>query len=372
MNTDNDDKDNILNKKNNLFKVIVYLGETRPFDNQDYGLKLIIELEKNGFHVAALILNESDPINQKSGALPDNTIKKYFIPYVLTLSKPEMKEMLKKKEISEEVNAWITDIKKLDIDLGVIFFGYWLPPEMYNVTKMGFINYHPGPLPYLKGIEPDTFIILEGWKKVWGAVHKVVPKFDEGDIISKTKIFKVSNYSTPIEVLIKLTDFGIDAIINALKNILNNKPTSKVNNGTTATIAKARKESYIQWDKDDTKIVDRKLRAFSGQDIKIRLKAFINDKLYYIFDLEAYKSNNKLIRSFKEGTIIGFYLQKGKYNLQPIIKVKDGVIIILAHEDNGAPENDLPFTKENIIAPKKRKKETNFKMIMNSVKSNVK
>jgi len=356
------------NKKS--IKILIYLGETRPFDNRDYGLELIIELEKNGYEVSALMIKKTDPINQNPDALSFKKIKKYFIPDVLTLNKPEMKEMLKKKEISDEVNAWIDDIKKLDIDLGIIFFGYWLPPEMYNVTKMGFINYHPGPLPYLKGIEPDTFIILEGWKKVWGAVHKVVANFDEGNIIAKTKIFKVSKYSTPVEVLVKLTSLGIDAILKAVKNLLNNKPAQKGGEGTLATFAGAKKESYIQWDKDDIKMIDRKLRAFCGQDIKIKLKTFINDRLYYVFNLETYKTNDKIIRSFKEGTLIAFYLQEGKYYLQPVIKAKDGVVILFAKEDNGVTESELYFNKEDLIAPKKRKYETNFKMIKKSIINN--
>jgi len=367
---DNDDEYSLLGGKKALFKIVIYLGESRPFDNKDYGLKLISEFIKKGYNVTALILKESDPINQKPDVLPVN-IKKFILPDVLTLKRTDIKEMLKRKDVLDKVNTWIGDIKKLDIDLGIIFYGFWLPPEMYDVAKMGFINFHPGPLPYLKGIEPDTFVILEGWKKAWGAVHKVVPNFDEGDIITKTKTLKVSKYSTPVEVLLKLTALGINAILKAIKNILNNKPAYKMKNGSIATIARARKESYIQWENDDIKMIDRKIRAFSGQDIKIRLKAVINDKLYYIYNLETYKSNNKLIRSFKEGTIFGFYQPEGNYHLMPIIKAKDGVVIILGHEDNGVPECDLPFTKENIIAPKKRKYETNFKMIKNSIMKNI-
>jgi len=356
--------------KNTSIKVIIYLGETRPFDNEDYGLKLIIELEKKGYNVAALLLKKSDPINQMPAETPVNKIKKIILPDVLTLSKPEMKEMLKREEVSQEINAWMEGVKKMDIDLGIVFFGFWLPPEMYNVTKMGLINFHPGPLPYLKGIEPDTFIILEGWKKVWGAVHKVVSNFDEGDIIAKTKILNVSKYSTPVDVLLKLTNLGIAAISEAIKNIMDNKPTYKVKNGTVATLARAKKESYIQWDKDDIKMIDRRIRAFSGQDIKIRLKAIINNKLYYIYNLEIYKTNNKFIRSFNAGTFLGLYLKEGSYYLKPIVKAIDGVVVLLAREDNGVPESEIPFTKENIIAPKKRKHETNFKMIKKSILSN--
>ena len=354
-------------KKNTAIKIIIYLGESRSFDNEDYGLKLILELEKNGFNVAAVILKESDPINQKLYDLSDKKIKKFILPDVLTLKKPEMKEMLKQKEISEEVNKWIEEIKKQDIDLGIIFFGYWLPPELYNAVKIGFINYHPGPLPYLKGMEPDTFIILEGWRKVWGAVHKVVPNFDEGDLITKTKIFKVSKYSTPVEVLLKLTALGVNTIVKAVKNILNNKPTYKFINGTAATLARAKKESYIQWDKDNIEMINRKLRAFCGQDIKVRLKAFFNSKLYYIFDLETHKTNDKNIRKFKDGEFMGLYNREGKYYLKPIIKAIDGVVVLFAYEDNGVSECDLLFNKENVIAPKKRKKETTFKMIKKSI-----
>ncbi len=361
---DEDDEHLYKNKEPNSFKIILYLGDTRPSDSEDYGLKLLLELERNNYNVAAIIIKESDPIN----LYPAIKLKKrLFIPEALTLIKPKIEEMLNDAESSREVSIWLDKIGEIDADLGIIFYGNWLPPRLFNIPKLGFINYHPGPLPFLKGMEPDTFIILEGWRKVWGAVHKVEANFDTGYIITKSRPLMISKYSTPIEVLVKLTNLGVEAIIRALKKILNNEPHYKLKEGSAATVARAKKESTIFWDRDSNDIIDRKLRAFCGQDIKIRLKASIDNKLYFIYDLETYNINDKYINNQKAGTLLGYYLSYGKYYLKPIVKTIDGVAILFADEDNGISESDILFSKEMIIAPLKRKHETNHQMIKESI-----
>jgi len=362
------------NKKD--MHIIVYLGETRPFCNEDYGLRLIFELEKNNYTVAALLLKESDPINRYP-ALWEK--KRFFLPEALTLRKAEMNQMLSREEVSRELDLWLDGIKNLDADLGIVFYGNWLPPELFAIPKFGFINYHPGPLPYLRGIEPDTFIILEGWRRVWGAVHRVDARFDAGAVITKTKRLRVSRYSTPVEVLHRLSELGIEAILRAVKSVLNNKSHYKVEDatrnvqgeelesGSLATLARAERESCILWESDTNEIINRRLRAFCGQDIRIRLKAHINDALHFVYDLETYRTNKKCIRSHKEGTLLGYYLYQGKYYLKPIIKTIDGAAVLLAEEENGRAENEIPFSKEDILAPAKKIYETDFKRIEKSI-----
>jgi methionyl-tRNA formyltransferase len=355
------------------FKIILYLGAARPFAEemqmpQDYGVRLIHRLKKNGHTLAGLLLAEDDPIRQSPVLTGE---KKFFLPEVLTLPKPQMEAMLaKEEEISKKLDVWFEEIRKLDADLGIVFYGNWVPPKLSNIPKAGFINYHPGPLPFLKGIEPDTFIILEGWRKVWGAVNRVEGHFDCGSIVAVTKTIKVSKYATPVEVLHALTALGVEAIIRAIKNIAKNKPSPirlAKKEGSSATFAMAKRESFISWEGDTGEMLSRRLRAFCGQDIKVRLKASINGKLNFVYDLETYRIRKKYIRSFKAGELLGFYLYPGKYYRAPIIKTIDGLVVLLAEEAAGRAEGEIPFPKEHILAPKKRTYITSRRGIKRSI-----
>ena len=341
-------------KRQPPFKLIVYLGETRPFSDEDYGAQLLLELEKNKYVIAALLLRESDPINQYPvfGGL-----RRFFLPEALTLPKPQMEALLAKEGTVCGLDAWLEEIRTLGADLGIVFYGHWIPPKLFTLPRLGFINYHPGPLPFLRGMEPDTFTILEGWRRVWGAVNRVEECFDSGDILARTKMLRVSRHATPADVLHTLTAYGVDAIIRAAKIILkNNQYRGKrvQGEGSLATIAMARRASRIQWDSDTCEVLRRKLRAFCGQDIGIRLKAHIEDKLYFVFDLEVWRTRKKRLRPYAPGAFLGRYLYPGKFLDMPIIKTADGAAVLLAEEARARADEAVPFPKEALLAPVKR------------------
>ncbi|MCX8059491.1 MAG: formyltransferase family protein [Spirochaetes bacterium] len=337
--------------------VLLYLGRNRPTGRDDYGMILFEKLEKEGYNIEGLIIYKDDPIN----LYPEVKMKKrFFLPDELKLKRTEIIEKLKIDEVKTNINNWLNEIRKLNLDIGIVFYGNWIPSELFSIPRYGFINYHPGPLPYLRGMEPDTFAILEGWKKIWGTVHKVEEDFDKGDLIAKTGIYKISKYSTPIQVLYNLTMLGVDAILKSLDKLETKKNFTKIqSSGSYATLKKAKELSFIDFEKDNCEIIWRKLRAFCGQDIGIRLKVKINGEEFIIFDLELYKT--KILTKIKPGTLMGLYMGRGKFRNQPILKVKDGFCIMLV--DNECEK----FFREWIIPPRKRKRRTSFKLLLKSI-----
>lgn len=338
--------------------VLLYIGRNRPSGRDDYGLLLFEKIEKKGYNVKGIILDKEDPMN----LYPEvKCRKRFFLPEELQLKKNEIKNKLKDDNFKFKILNWIEEIKNFEFDIGIVFYGFWIPPELFKIPKYGFINYHPGPLPYLRGMEPDTFAILEGWKKIWGTVHKVEDDFDKGELINKTKIYKISKYSTPIQILYNLTIFGVDAIVEALKKLEKKKNFTKIQTiGSYATLKKAILLSNIDFEKDNCETIWRKLRAFCGQDIGIRLKVNINDVEFIVFDLEYYKT--PLFSNVKSGTLMGYYLGRGRFMNQPIIKVKDGICLMLVDIECKR------FFKEWLIPPRKRKKRTSFSLILKSIK----
>ena len=72
-----------------------------------------------------------------------------------------------------------------DIDL-VISFLFWkrLRPPLIELPRVGCLNFHPAPLPDMRGVGGYNVAILEG-RRDWGvSCHFVDPEFDTGDLVA--------------------------------------------------------------------------------------------------------------------------------------------------------------------------------------------
>lgn len=73
----------------------------------------------------------------------------------------------------------------IQIDLGVsVLYHSLIKEPILSKPRLGWINFHPAPLPEFRGFAPYTFGILED-RKEWGVTcHFITEKIDAGDIIA--------------------------------------------------------------------------------------------------------------------------------------------------------------------------------------------
>ncbi len=359
-------KKTILKKKS--LRVVAYLGLDRPNRCIDYGELLLKKLIASHHTIAGLVIHPSDRLADLA--------RKYSIPYIsipqelLQPADKIKKALAENQQFIEFYKIWLGHIRSFGADIGITMWALWIPAEIFSMPPMGFINYHPAPLPQMRGMEPDTFAILEGRKEIFGAVHKVNHAFDCGEIVSWTRHIKIHRYDTPVSVLENLNREGISTIIHVLNSFADG--TAKgvpqyTGEGTRTTRDMARKASFIDWRSDTVEIIDRKLRAFCGQDIGIRLKAEYQGTIHNIVDLEGYHGNF----SGKPGDVLGLYCGKGFFKDQPVIRVLDGIIIahlgkvITPLSYSSIFYNECP--QEKLILPGRRKRITNHKMVIRSI-----
>jgi methionyl-tRNA formyltransferase len=91
----------------------------------------------------------------------------------------------------------IEDLSRLEFDLGVsVLFDQVLPPEIFERAASGFVNFHLGPLPRLRGSNSVLHAVrLARKENVWKfgvTLHYVEKKVDAGPIIdvSECAIFE--------------------------------------------------------------------------------------------------------------------------------------------------------------------------------------
>ncbi len=80
------------------------------------------------------------------------------------------------------------DLHSLDFDLGLsVLFDRVLPPEIFQRPQKGFVNFHLGPLPRLRGSNSVLHaIILARKENIWtfgATLHYIEAKVDAGPII---------------------------------------------------------------------------------------------------------------------------------------------------------------------------------------------
>jgi len=82
----------------------------------------------------------------------------------------------------DELYAEIDALGEIDLVLSFLFWRRIRPP-LIRLPRLGCLNFHPAPLPDMRGIGGYNVAILEGWRE-WGvSSHQVDEEFDTGDLV---------------------------------------------------------------------------------------------------------------------------------------------------------------------------------------------
>jgi methionyl-tRNA formyltransferase len=80
-------------------------------------------------------------------------------------------------------------IKEYDIDLGLVLtFSFKISPVVFNCTKKGFYNVHPGPLPEYRGPDPVFQQIRNKEPYAAVTIHQITEELDCGPVVMIQKV----------------------------------------------------------------------------------------------------------------------------------------------------------------------------------------
>lgn len=348
-------------------RVLLYAGLLRPRTDPDKGLLLLKALLKSRHQVVALILKKGDPladIAAKLGVTVSLLPKELSLPF-RTISR----KLLEDPALRNRIDKWVEGLSSLRPDVGVVFYGHWIPPSLFTMPPHGFLNYHPAPLPDLRGMEPDTLAILQGRPTMCGTVHQISLKYDDGPILAYTPSVKLTRYSTPLQLFETLTQYGIRTIVSVLDRIAHGTAQAvpqREHHAQDATRKRAREESIISWRTDTIEMIDRRRRAFLGQDIGIRLKADINGTMFVVDDVETHDG----LYPGKPGQVLGAYAGDGPFHGFPVVRAKNGVAVLRTGMRIPRTGNDGREPAASWILPAGRQpKQTRRALVRRSVNS---
>ncbi|MFA6253150.1 MAG: formyltransferase family protein [Patescibacteria group bacterium] len=211
--------------------------------------------------------------------------------------KPTLRELARKHKIpflydDTKLYNLIKNRKSLILDTDlVISYLYWrkIKQPLFNLPKLGCINFHPAPLPDYKGRAGYNTAILNQSKFFGASAHFIdSEEFDVGPII-KVKRFPINSENetafsleakTQTELLALFKEVMADFLVGKK---IKTKPNKEGIYWSGKYLEEAKK---INLDQDSVADIDRKIRAFffppySGAWVEIGGKKFtlINDQI---------------------------------------------------------------------------------------------
>lgn len=263
--------------------VVTYLGRSRERIRGVDSDRLLSCLEHGGLRIRCLLMHGSDSELE--------TISKRHPTIVLPefMDRPQARivEALRTEEGAARLAAVAARLRTLDVELGLVFYGAWLPPELFHVPRRGFLNFHPAPLPDLIGWECDSFAILQGRTSLHSTVHRVVEGYDEGEVVAISREIPIDDLAVPPELLEIQTRTAGTLLLDGVDAVLSGRSVECAGCDTrrfSADRASLLGECLLR-DTDTVDMAWRRFRAFNGQDIGLRLREDAGGVARYVDDL---------------------------------------------------------------------------------------
>lgn len=140
--------------------------------NNSVGLEVCKYLKERNENIVALAVHEKE--------------KQFFTENIILVSKVPEKNIFFASELRTPYG--ITKIKKINPDIIIAaFWGYILKKELLQIPKKGAINFHPGYLPYNRGMNPNVWPLIEN-TPAGVSIHYIDEGIDSGDIIARKRV----------------------------------------------------------------------------------------------------------------------------------------------------------------------------------------
>jgi methionyl-tRNA formyltransferase len=150
---------------------------------------------------------------------------------------------------------------ELDVDL-VLSFLFWrrIRPPLIELPRVACLNFHPAPLPDMRGIGGYNVAILEGWRE-WGvAAHFVDEGLDTGDLVEVERFPIDQRSETAFSLDLKSQDRLLGLFQRVMEKALAGEELPRRPQGEGRYVTREEFESLRRLRPGDD--LERKLRAF--------------------------------------------------------------------------------------------------------------
>lgn len=159
------------------------------------------------------------------------------------------------------------DFEKMlpEADLGICAaYGEIIPKNVINHFKFGILNVHPSLLPKYRGASPIQEALVNGDSVTGVSIIKMDEHMDHGPIVTKFKE-EILPTDTFMSLRTRLFEKASNVLVELIEPYTKGKITPKAQDHTQATFTKliVKQDGFVNLDKDDPALIERKLRAYT-------------------------------------------------------------------------------------------------------------
>jgi methionyl-tRNA formyltransferase len=304
--------------------VVVYVGKYRSRCGIDSGASLLRELRSAHIDISTVLVNAGDSLARELR----NEFALIELPPVLSLPRAQMQLCLREPPQRARLTALVASLRALHLHAGLLYYGSWLPPEIATIPERGFLNFHPAPLPYLRGFECNTFAILRGCPRFHATVHLVTDDYDDGEAYAVSPEEDLDMWCVPPELLARVDRYAAQVLTEGLVNLTRNHPVGGAACPSDEPFVADRRrllgESAIHWERDRLVDVWRRFRALCGQQTGLRLRAPLQGNLRLVEDLRVLNTRPTAL----PGTLVGACEEQSDWSGCPVVSCNGGTVAI--------------------------------------------
>lgn len=177
------------------------------FGTPEFAVASLDMLVKSGYEISAVVTAPDKPAG-RGLEIKMPAVKEYAFTKHLKVLQPED---LKSEE-------FISQLKEINPDLGVVVAFRKMPKEVFSLPKHGTFNLHASLLPHYRGAAPINWAIINGEKETGVTTFFLEEEIDTGKIILRAKenIFEDDTAGTLYE---RLKKDGADLVLKTVRAI---------------------------------------------------------------------------------------------------------------------------------------------------------
>jgi folate-dependent phosphoribosylglycinamide formyltransferase PurN len=148
---------------------------------------------------------------------------KYIFDPAASLRRRTMKTLKTRVHYCDDIHA--TDVlqmvRGLSPELGLIYGGPIVKPELFSIPARGTLGIHHGKVPEYRGKKTTFWAVYNGEDEVAVIIQKISDKLDAGDIVLRANV-QVRNRPLPL-VRNELRRTGVDLYLKAITAVVNGR-----------------------------------------------------------------------------------------------------------------------------------------------------
>ena len=162
----------------------------------------------------------------------------------------------------DDLYAEIEELAAVDLVLSFLFWRRIRAP-LIRLPRLGCLNFHPAPLPDMRGIGGYNVAILEGWSE-WGvSAHFVDEGFDTGDLVRVDRFPIDADCETALSLDLRSQERLLEVFRSVLDHARRGDELPRAPQGEGRYVSREEFEALRRVRSDDTPdLLARRIRAF--------------------------------------------------------------------------------------------------------------